>query len=500
MNTFSIVRDALAKTENDPSKVGLDAATVEAGRVIAAVQTVVDALTPPAGGRYVVQFSDIATANTMLAEHRITVSSKPLRDPALTLVEKAVVIATFTAHEIGHTYVTRPRKQPVHLINAHNPHSGFGTIANIADDVILEPFMVERFPILADAFEFTGGWVLRTTARSLPHRDTLNSETTPEERFNIIAHAIRYGDIPEIEWNDPRAAEERDWARDWARRLLALPLTDHAAFLAACDEVWERVRLVDDTPPPEPEPEPDESDEDDEDEDEDEDEEDGDNDDIPQPTDEVTDPGEQPDDDGGNETGEPGDEPDEDEDDGEGGEPTDEPGDQPSDQPRPGNDFGQDGDEDTDDGDGESDEDGDGDGEGSDDGSDGDGEDGDEPGGDTGSGDSESDDDGDGDGESGDGDGGDDDATDDGHDDYTGHDGDGDPGQDAAGGGGNAEAHGGTLRDEDDFDTDEVDETLHDSAEQTDYHDADMEAKVRTYDATTSTVFGHHGRLTTVWD
>ena len=34
MNTFSIVRDALKATENDPSKEGLDAATVEAGRVI----------------------------------------------------------------------------------------------------------------------------------------------------------------------------------------------------------------------------------------------------------------------------------------------------------------------------------------------------------------------------------------------------------------------------------------------------------------------------------
>jgi len=469
MNTFSIVRDALKATENDPSKEGLDAATVEAGRVIAAVQKVVDALTPPTGGRYVVAFADIQTAGTYIGEHRIVVSSKPLRDPSLTLVEKAVVIATFTAHEIGHTYVTTPRKLPVDLVAAHNPHSGYKSVQNIADDIILEPFMVERFPILADAFEFTGLWVLRTTAVTpLPIRDVLNRETTPAARFNILTHATRYGDIPEIEWVEDNVRAERDWARDWKRRLLLVPLLDHAAFLAMCDEFWDRVRLVDET---EPEPEP-----------------------L-----------------GGSEEGTNENESDEDGDgEGEGSDDESDEGDEPG---KGGNDF----DDDT-----EGDEPGEGDGD--EDGDDGEGEAGDEPGGDTGDGDSESeseDGEGEGDGESGSGDGegeshgGDwdgesDDSDHDGDEDpdrdgeggeYTGHDGDGDPDSDKAGGGGNAEANSdsATLRDEDDFDQTEVDETTHDSAEQTDYWSERDEERVRTYDSTTSTAFGAHGHLPTSW-
>ena len=41
MDTFSIIRDALAKTENDPNKVGLAQDIVDIGRIVAAVQTVV---------------------------------------------------------------------------------------------------------------------------------------------------------------------------------------------------------------------------------------------------------------------------------------------------------------------------------------------------------------------------------------------------------------------------------------------------------------------------
>ena len=476
MNTFSIVRDALKATENDPSKEGLDAATVEAGRVIAAVQKVVDALTPPTGGRYVVAFADIQTAGTYIGEHRIVVSSKPLRDPSLTLVEKAVVIATFTAHEIGHTYVTTPRKLPVDLVGAHNPHSGYKSVQNIADDIILEPFMVERFPILADAFEFTGLWVLRTTAVTpLPIRDVLNRETTPAARFNILTHATRYGDIPEIEWVEDNVRAERDWARDWKRRLLLVPLLDHTAFLAMCDEFWDRVRLVDET---EPEPEP------------------------LGGSEEGTNENESDEDGDGEGEGS-----DDDSDEGEGDEPGGDPG-------EGGNDF----DDDT-----EGDEPGEGDGD--EDGDDGEGEAGDEPGGDTGDGDSESeseDGEGEGDGESGSGDGegeshgGDwdgesDDSDHDGDEDpdrdgeggeYTGHDGDGDPDSDKAGGGGNAEANSdsATLRDEDDFDQTEVDETTHDSAEQTDTWSERDEERVRTYDSTTSTRFGAHGSLPTSWD
>ena len=90
MDTFSIIRNALAQSEDDPQKAGLDADTILAGRVLAAVQSVVDALTPPDGGRYIVTFENINTAGTNLFEHKVRVSTKPLRDPRLTLVERRV--------------------------------------------------------------------------------------------------------------------------------------------------------------------------------------------------------------------------------------------------------------------------------------------------------------------------------------------------------------------------------------------------------------------------
>ena len=104
---------ARRRAENDPDKAGLDARTPSTvGRVIAAVQVVVDALTPPDGGRYIVGFADIRRPGPRSASGASPCQHKPLHDPHLTLVEKAVVIATFAAHEIGHTLVTRPREVP----------------------------------------------------------------------------------------------------------------------------------------------------------------------------------------------------------------------------------------------------------------------------------------------------------------------------------------------------------------------------------------------------
>src|SRR5215471_15275814 len=164
LTTFSVVQKALDATLDDPDREGLNTQQVEYGRVMSAVQVVVDALTPPDGGRYIVGFADIQTAQTGMNARRIVVSSRPLRDQSLSMVEKAVVIATFAAHEIGHTLVTRPRGT---LVSDHNPHSGFHAVANLADDVILEAWMADRYPILRDAFAFTGLWVLRSTSPSL---------------------------------------------------------------------------------------------------------------------------------------------------------------------------------------------------------------------------------------------------------------------------------------------------------------------------------------------
>ena len=441
MDTFSLIREAVAASEVDPDHARMDIETRTVGRIVAAVQVVCDVLTPPDGGRYIVGFADIATAATSIGDRRIIVSSKPLADRSLSMVEKAVVIATFAAHEIGHTIVTAPRKG---LIEAHNAKSGYHAVANIADDIILEPFMVERFPILADAFEFTGLWVLRNTAKALPKVETMRKAMTTAERFNVILSATRYTDTDDIVWNGDAACRERDWARAWRDRLIASPINDHGAFLAHCDELWDRIRSEADEDPQPPiineppegpvGPKPD-------DEDEDEDEPKGPKPEGPidEPTDDEPD-GEdepEPDDEGGDEPG--GDKP------GPKGEPKGDPKDgDPNDQPT-----------DWDDG------------KGDDDGEPGE----DEP--DTDPGDKP-------------------DANDDHR-----------PKDEGEGGGGNSEKEATPQRDEDDFDESEVDKTTHDQAERNPFSQYDgerAEQAVRTFASTTVTSFGIHGSMSTRWD
>lgn len=465
MDTFTLVRSALAASEKDEDRADLPAQTREIGRITAAVQTVVDALTPPDGGRYIVGFVDVSTAATDLSARRIIVSRKPLSDRSLSLVEKAVVVATFAAHEIGHTIITRPRAA---LIKAHNPKSGYHAVANLADDIVLEPYMADRYPILRDAFAFTGLWVLRNTAKNLPKVERGGWETTPE-RFNTLISATRYGDIADIVWADAKARRERDWARGWAARLVAADTRDHATFLALCDEAWERIRTKD---ADEEEPqggggEPcDDGDPTDEPNDE------------PQPGDE---PGEGEDGEGedGDDATQPGDEP---------GEDGDEQGDEPGDDATDG-------------------EDGDGDpNEAPRDWDDEDGEDGDEPG----EGEDESDGT-DGSGESMDGadesdEQGDEPGDEDGEGDMSGsdvEDGEGQPDSDSdgEGGGGNAHANADDMRDEDEWNDDDVDESTHSEAnpERWDYGASEVEEAIRTYTNTSSTAFGRHGKISTTW-
>jgi hypothetical protein len=446
MDTFSIIRDAVARATSDPDKAGLSAADREAGDVIAAVQVVVDVLTPPGGGRYIVGFADIATAATSLNEHRIIVSSKPLRDYRLSTVEKAVVIATFAAHEIGHTFVTAPRKD---MVAVHNPKSGYHAVANLADDIVLEPFMVARYPILEDAFAFTGAWVLRTTAGELPKVVKMRRDMKTAERFNAVLSATRYDDSAPIVWDGDAAARERDWCRDWAARLIAAPTVDHATFFALCDELWDRIRCeAEEDPEPEPpiidEPvgPPGPKRDEDEDEDEDEDGED-------EPTGESKDPNDAPrdfDDEDDEDDGE-GESKDGDEDGNEGGdEPTDEPADEPTDEPTDGKDEG---DEPTDEPTGPSDpKDGD-----------------DEP---------------------------DDESSKD--------DLDKEPeasSDDDEGGPNSSPARG-----EDDFDERDIDKSTHDQVKRPEYDSRadDYERAVREYASTTATTFGRHGTLSTRWD
>jgi hypothetical protein len=348
--------------------------------------------------------------------------------------------------------------------------------------------MVDRYPILQDAFAFTGEWVLRTTAPELPKVETGRWDSTPA-RFNTLISATRYGDGAPIVW-EPAAIDERTWGRSWADRLIALPLRDDAGFLALCDEAWERIRTKDDeveTPPPPitdgpvgPGPDIGEppTDWDDE-----------------QPP---TQPGEQPGEDGDDES---------DDEDGEDqpkgkGKPTDEDGDDESDdEPQPGEGEGEDEDGESDDAtdgddatDDESDEDGesgDGDGDGDEDGED--ESNGTDESGDSMDGADESDEQGDDDGDT------DGDDPGDGSDD---EDADGQPDSpDGEGGGGNAHANANDLRDEDEWDDSEVDQNTHTEAHKQawDYNADLTEEATRTYANTGVTAFGRHGKITTTW-
>ena len=77
----------------------------------------------------------------------------------------------------------------------------------------------------------------------------------------------------------------------------------------------------------------------------------------------------------------------------------------------------------------------------------------------------------------------------------------GDPADgDSTGGGGNAEATAPPLRDEDDFNKGEVEQSMHEQAEQDPWSGGSrVEQAVRTYANTTVTAFGVHGTLPTEW-
>lgn len=476
MDTFTVITNALRESEADAVRTA-DAVGYQnhdTGRIMAAVQTVVDTLTPPDGGRYIVGFANVATAGTSLSERRITVSSKPLRDPRLSLIEKAVVIATFAAHEIGHTYITAGKRAA--LVKSHAeacrfPGSGYHALANLADDIVLEPFMVERFPILRDAFAFTGAWVLRSTQPTLPITRRIEHGQKTSDRFNVALSATRYGDIPEIIWDGERAVEERDWYRAWADRLIALPVTNLDGYIALLDEAWHRMRQPE--PEPETQPQPPITDGPV-----------GPSNDEPQPpdeggSDEPTDGGDEPEGPTGEDEGPTGesDEPEGDEPEGEGGsEGEDE--DEDGDETEPTDEGGEGGDDESDD----EPEGGDGDDEGGDKGGEGppptfgdededeDGEDG-EPNGD---GDDES------------------------------HDGDGERhGDESEPNGGQSDGGGDPENDGSDFDKDDVDESTHDQSEadpRETWEQQRADEAIRAYNGTDRLAFGQHGSFTVHWD
>jgi hypothetical protein len=277
--TLSIINDALGRSRTRKVRDIEDMA-----EVMAAAQRVVDTLTPPAGGRYIVALKDAETASTDYRAHRIVITAKPLFDSSLTQAEVAEVITGLTAHEIGHTIFDAHEAEAV---RAHNPHPAYHKCHNVLADHRLETRMRARFPIIGPTFTTVGRWVAKFYRYGDKKAVVAKPTMTSLERFNFMIAAVRYP--TGVRWSaDPLTRAERRRWREWADRYITDDSLD--LHLAGCDEAFAWLMEAK-TPEPEPEDESgededegegegedfgnggsDESDEDDEDYDDDEDE------------------------------------------------------------------------------------------------------------------------------------------------------------------------------------------------------------------------------------
>jgi hypothetical protein len=271
--TLSIINDALGRSRTRKVRDIEDMA-----EVMAATQRVVDTLTPPAGGRYIVALKDAETASTDYRAHRIVITAKPLFDSSLTQAEVAEVLTGLTAHEIGHTIFDAHEAEAV---RAHNPHPAYHKCHNVLSDHRLETRMRARFPIIGPTFTTVGRWVAKFYRYGDKRAVVATPTMTSLERFNFMVAAVRYP--TGVRWSaDPLTRAERRRWREWADRYIADDSLD--LHLAGCDEAFAWLMEAK-TPEPEPEDESgededeggdegeplgdgsDESDEDDEDED-----------------------------------------------------------------------------------------------------------------------------------------------------------------------------------------------------------------------------------------
>jgi hypothetical protein len=295
--TLTIIDQALGRSRLNSVKDLEDIA-----EVLEATQRVVDTLTPPWGGRYIVALKDATTAVTDFQAKTIVITAKPIYDSTLTQGQCAEVLVGLTAHEIGHTIFDG--LDWALAVRDRNPHPAYSRLSNLLADHRLEARMATRFPMIGPSF----GIMLRWVAKFYKYGEAKAVRATPTmkgpARFDFAVAAVRYpwG----VKWSADAAtrAERRRW-REWADEYTqGDTLEEHLAGLDVAF-AW----LMDPATPepeadePEPiidEPEPlgptddddDEDDEDDEDEDEDEPFDDDEDEDEPEPGEDESEEGE----------------------------------------------------------------------------------------------------------------------------------------------------------------------------------------------------------------
>lgn len=259
---LSIYSDLFSKRKGGKSYRQL--ASHESGRavlveVLDAVQRVVDALTSPEGGRYVVSLSDQGAASGNLLTKRIVITYKPLTDKRLNLAQVTEVMTGLSTHEIGHTIVS-PVTQKV-LDERFSDASGVDPLAkffaNVADDHKLEVYMTARFPGIGGSFRPTAEWVTRQygVAGKL---FKMSGDLDLVGRTNLAIAAFRYPFA--VRWvRNALTRREREWWQDWAARY-ATTGVDEDAIEAALREGLTRLGAPD-LSDPEEQPGEDESDE-----------------------------------------------------------------------------------------------------------------------------------------------------------------------------------------------------------------------------------------------
>lgn len=199
--------------------------------VLDAVQRVVDALTTPEGGRYVVSLSDQGAASGNLTTKRIVITYKPLTDRALNLAQVTEVMTGLTTHEIGHTVISpltaKVLDERFSDASGQDPLAKF--FANVADDHKLEVYMTARFPGIGGSFRPTAEWVTRQYGIS-GKLFKMSADLDLVGRTNLAIAAFRYPFA--VRWvRNALTRREREWWQDWASRYAVTQTEDEIEAL-----------------------------------------------------------------------------------------------------------------------------------------------------------------------------------------------------------------------------------------------------------------------------
>ena len=252
MDTFSLIRNALAQTENDPDKAGLDAVHHRAGRILAAVQTVVDVLTRP------------TAAGT---SSRSPTSPRRARLSPSGASSSAASRCTTRASRWSRRRSSSRRSPLMRSGTRWSPDR-----ARCWSRSTTPTPATTRSPTSPTTSSLSRTWSsgtrscgTRSTSPACgsfgPRQSLPRSNGSPHdhatERYNLLLHATRYGDIPEVIVSGDAALQSVTGA-GLGGRLIALRSPTTVASSPCATRSWERIREEAPEDEPSPSPSPDE--------------------------------------------------------------------------------------------------------------------------------------------------------------------------------------------------------------------------------------------------